>query len=134
VLPDHVPCRGTRRDELRGKHGGERHQELLQGEFQGAGPLAIVFGLRTHHIQEDIDTPRLLCHAIEIRLHGLLIKRVYLCGVSDTVVVVNLGSRLRNLGKSPTREKNRGLLGRKLFGHRLTDGTPCAKNDGVLVN
>src|SRR6266496_2227138 len=126
-------CCCTRRDELRGDQGGERQQELLKGEFQGACPLAIVFCLWTYHIQEDINASPLLCHAIEVRLHCLLIKRVYPCGVGGTAVLVNLLSHLLNGGKPPTREKDRGPLGRKLFGHRRSDGTTCAKNDGVLM-
>jgi hypothetical protein len=106
---------------------------LLKGEFQGVCPVAIVFWLWTRSVQEDINASPLVCHAIEIRLHCLLIKRVYLRGVGNAAVLVNVGSHLLNRGKSTTREKDRGPLGRELFGHRRPNGATCAKNDGVLV-
>jgi hypothetical protein len=66
-------------------------------------------------------------------LHCRLVKRVYLCGVGDTTVLVNLLGHLLNGGKPPTREKDRGPLGRELFGRRRPNGATRAKNDGVLV-
>jgi hypothetical protein len=133
LLPGHVSRRCTRRDELRGDHGGERQQELLKREFQGAGPLAVVFYLWTHHIHEDIDAPRLSCDTVKIGLHCLLIKRVYLCRRGDPAVLVNLLSHLLNGIKVPAGEKEPGPLDRKLLGHRLPYGTTRVKNDGVLA-
>ena len=71
--------------------------------------------------------------ALPARLHGLLIKRVYLRGVGNTAVLVNVGSHLLNSAQRTTREKDGGTLCRKFFGHRRPNGTTCAKNDGVLV-
>src|SRR5258706_7606873 len=120
---------GTSRDELRWDQGGERQQELLKGEFQGVCPVAIILWLWTRSVQEDINTSPFLCHAIEIRLHCLLIKRVYLSSIGDAAVFVNVGSHLLNRAQRPTREKDRGPLGRELFGHCRSDGTACAKDD-----
>jgi hypothetical protein len=102
VLTYHVSCGCPSRDELRRDQGGERQQELLKGEFQGAGPVAKVFWLWTRSVQEDINASPLLCHAIEIGVHCLLIKRVHLRGVGNATVLVNLLSHLLNCGKPPT--------------------------------
>ncbi len=133
MLPYHVSRGGTSRDELRGDQGGERQQELLKGQLHGVCPVAIVFWLWTHNIQENINASPLLCHVIEIGLHCLLIKRVYLRGVGNATVLVNLLSHLLNSAQCMTRKKDRGPLGRELFGHRRPNGATCAKNDGMLV-
>src|SRR5258708_30468394 len=73
VLLDHMSCGCTCCDELRGDESGQRQQKLLKGKLHRAGRVAIVFCLWTHHIQEDINPSPLLCHAIEISLHALLI-------------------------------------------------------------
>ena len=69
----------------------------------------------SYNIKEIINASPLLCHAIEIRLHCLLIKRVYLRCVGNAAVLVNLLSHLLNGGKPTAREKDRGPLGRKLI-------------------
>src|SRR5215467_4900129 len=103
----HMSRSCTRRDELRRYKGGEGQQELLKGKFQGVGPVAIVFRLRTNHIQEDIDAPNLLRYTIQVRFHCLLIKRIYLRGVGHPATLVNIGSYLLNSVKRTTREKDR---------------------------
>jgi hypothetical protein len=96
MLLDHVSRGCMCRDELRGDQGGEGQQELFKGEFKGACPIAKVFWLWTHHIQEDINALCLLYHAIDIGVHCLLIKRVYLRGVGNTAALMKLLSYLLN--------------------------------------
>jgi undecaprenyl pyrophosphate synthase len=94
---------------------------------------AIVFCLWTHHIQEDINASRLFRHAIEVHLHSLLVKRVYLRGIGNAAVLVNILSHLLNRAQRTTRKKDDGTLCRKFFGYCRPNSTTCAKNDGVLV-
>ena len=133
MLLDHVSRGGARGDELRGDQRGEWQQELLQGKLKGAGSVAIVLCLWSRHIQEDIDAARLLYYTIKIGLHSLLIKCVYLGGSGFAVILVNVGSYLLNARKMPTREKDGGPLGRKLFGDSCSNLATCAKDDSVFV-
>src|SRR5215467_10883998 len=96
MLLDHVSCGCTCGDELRGDQRGERQQELLQWKLKGAGSVAIVFGLWTRHIQEDINASRLFCHTVKVRLHPLLIQGIDLCGVASQAPDPAPGDRLRS--------------------------------------
>src|SRR5258708_32920522 len=108
-----MSCGCTCCDEVRGDESGQRQQKLLKGKLHRAGRVAIVFWLWTHHIQEDINASPLLCHAIELGFHCLLIKRVYLRGVGHPAALVNVGISLLNSLEVTTRKKDGDPLRRE---------------------
>src|SRR5581483_1786464 len=113
-------------------HGFERHQELVDRQIYSQFGVAVLFGERARHIDDDINPAALLHDTSEISINGSIIERINYVRSRCTARLDDFVSYVFQIQLGPPSQEDSRALCCKFLCDGGADRTACTEHYRVL--